>query len=117
METCHADRLVFIDEAAAKINMTPLYGWSPRGKRCYRRAPCNWSTTTMLSSIQLDGKNEGIIFNGGVTKEIFKEYIGNVLPTLNSGDIIVVDNMRSHKATSICAGSGAEKWKSDICPI
>ena len=47
----------------------------------------------MLSSIRLDGKSEGIIFKGGVTKEIFKEYIEEVLlPTLKPGDIIVMDN-------------------------
>ena len=51
----------------------------------------------MLSSIRLDGKNEGVIFNGGVTKEIFKEYIEEVLlPTLKPGDIIVMDNLRAH---------------------
>lgn len=97
METCQAEHLVFVDEAAAKTNMTPLYGWSPKGERCYGKSPCNWSTTTMLSSIRLDGKNEGVIFNGGVTKEIFKEYIEEVLlPTLKPGDIIVMDNLRAH---------------------
>ena len=99
MEACNPERLVFVDEAAAKTNMTPLYGWSPKGKRCYGRAPCNWSTTTMLSSIRLDGTSEGIIFNGGVTKEIFREYIEDVLlPSLKPGDIIVMDNLRAHKA-------------------
>ena len=53
----------------------------------------------MLSSIRLDGKNECVIFNGGVTKEIFKEYIEDVLlPTLKPGDIIVMDNLRAHNA-------------------
>lgn len=99
MESCQAEHLVFVDEAAAKTNMTPIYGWSPRGMRCYGKAPCNWSTTTMLSSIRLDGNNEGIIFNGAVTKEIFKEYIEDVLlPTLKPGDIIVMDNLRAHNA-------------------
>ena len=99
METCNPERLVFVDEADAKTNMTPLYGWSIKGKRCYGKAPCNWSTTTMLSSIRLDGTSEGIIFKGGVTKEIFKEYIEDVLlPALKPGDIIVMDNLRAHKA-------------------
>lgn len=54
----------------------------------------------MLSSIRLDGKSEGLIFNGGVTKEIFKEYIEDVLlPTLKPGDIIVMDNLRAHNAS------------------
>ena len=99
METCQPEHLVFVDEAAAKTNMTPLYGWSPKGKRCYGRAPCNWSTTTMLSSIRLNGKSEGIIFDGGVTKGIFREYIEDILlPTLNPGDVIIMDNLRAHNA-------------------
>lgn len=99
METCKPEHLVFVDEASAKTNMTLLYGWSLKGKRCFGKAPCNWSTTTMLSSIRLDGKSQGIIFNGGVTKEIFKEYIEDVLlPTLKPGDIIVMNNLRAHNA-------------------
>ncbi len=99
METCKPENLVFVDEAAAKTNMTPLHGWSPKGQRCYGKAPCNWSTTTMLSSIRLNGKSEGIIFNGGVNKEIFKEYIEDILlPTLKAGDIIIMDNLRAHNA-------------------
>lgn len=53
----------------------------------------------MLSSIRLNGKSESIHFDGGVTKEIFKEYIENVLlPTLKPGDIIIMDNLRAHNA-------------------
>lgn len=53
----------------------------------------------MLSSIRLDGKSEGIIFKGAVPKEIFKEYIEDVLlPTLKPGDVIVMDNLRAHNA-------------------
>lgn len=53
----------------------------------------------MLSSIRLSGQTEGILFAGGVTKDIFKEYIEEVLlPTLNPGDIIIMDNLRAHNA-------------------
>lgn len=53
----------------------------------------------MLSSIRLNGKSEGIIFDGGVTKGIFREYIEDILlPTLNPGDVIIMDNLRAHNA-------------------
>ena len=53
----------------------------------------------MLSSIRLNGKSEGIIFDGGVKKEIFREYIEDVLlPTLKPGDVIIMDNLRAHNA-------------------
>lgn len=53
----------------------------------------------MLSSIRLNGQSEGIIFDGGVSKEIFREYIEEVLlPSLKPGDIIVMDNLRAHNA-------------------
>lgn len=53
----------------------------------------------MLSSIRLNGQSEGIIFDGGVSKELFREYIEDVLlPSLKPGDIIVMDNLRAHNA-------------------
>lgn len=64
--------LVFLDESCAKTNMTPFYGWSKRGVRCYGHAPCSWKRYTMLSSIRLDGTTENILFEDGLDKKHFR---------------------------------------------
>lgn len=92
------DHLVFIDESCAKTNMTPLYGWSKAGSRCYGRAPCSWQRFTMLSSIRINGSTESIIFEKGLDKSIFEYFMREVLgPELNAGDIVIMDNCRAHK--------------------
>lgn len=90
--------LVFIDESCAKTNMTPFYGWSKTGERCYGHTPCAWKRYTMLSSLRLDGASESILFENGLDKKTFTEYIYDVLlPTLKEGDVIVMDNLQAHK--------------------
>ena len=92
------DHLVFLDEACAKTNMTPLYGWSGKGERCYGHAPCTWKRYTMLSSMRLNGSVENYLFEKGLIKEVFEDFIYNILrPELHSGDIIICDNCRAHK--------------------
>jgi transposase len=91
-------RLVFIDESSAKTNMCKLYGRSGRGTRCYDSTPASWSTTTMISSIRLDGSTECVVFDGAIDRSMFRAYMKNVLlPVLQSGDIVVLDNLSSHK--------------------
>lgn len=92
-------RLVFIDESAAKTNMTRLYGRSLIFSRCYDFAPYgHWSTTTMLSSLRLDGTTACMVIEGGTSGEVFYEYVREILaPTLKPGDIVVLDNLSAHK--------------------
>lgn len=94
-----ADRLVFIDESAAKTNMTRLRGRGRRGQRIHDRAPHgHWNTTTMIGSIRLDGTVCCMAINGATTREIFREYVRQVLcPSLRPGDIVIVDNLSAHK--------------------
>jgi transposase len=93
------NRLVFIDEAGAKTNMTRLYGRGPRGQRVYDRTPHgHWCTTTMFSSIRSDGSTACMAVDGASTGEIFQIYIRQVLlPTLQPGDIVMLDNLAAHK--------------------
>lgn len=98
MKNVEIERLVFIDESAAKTNMTPLRGWSPKGERCYGHAPGKWKTSTMLSSIRSSGECKYYLVEGGVNKIIFKEYIEEyLLPTLPENSIIIMDNCKAHK--------------------
>jgi transposase len=93
-------RLVFLDESGLKTNMTRLYGRAYKGIRCYDTAPCgHWETVTILSLVRLDGTTESILFDGAVDRKMFDEYIKQILaPQLRSGDIVIMDNLKTHKS-------------------
>ena len=92
-------KLVFIDESGAKTNMTRLRGRAPRGERLHACAPCGrWESTTMISSVRLDGSTACMTVGGATNTEVFHAYVGEVLlPTLGEGDIVVMDNLSAHK--------------------
>ena len=78
--------------------MRPIFGRSQRGERCFGSAPGAWKTTTMLSSIRVDGTWESLAFEGTVNKKIFGYYMQDILlPTLHPGDVVIMDNLSSHK--------------------
>ena len=79
--------------------MTRLRGRSQEGSRCHARAPRgHWKTLTMLSSIRLDGSTECIVVEGAMDRAMFSEYIAQILcPTLRPKDIVIMDNLSSHK--------------------
>jgi transposase len=108
-------RLVFIDESGAKTNMTRLYGRAKDGQRAVDDAPAgHWCTTTMISSIRLNGSTACMVVDGATTKDIFKAYVDKILlPTLHPGDVVVLDNLSSHKNQDIedlIESVGAELW-------
>ena len=109
------EKLVFIDESGAKTNMTRLYGRAKEGARATDDAPSgHWCTTTMISSMRLDGSTACMVVDGATTKDIFKAYLEQILlPTLKAGDIIVLDNLSAHKNKEIrdlIESVGAELW-------
>ena len=109
------EKLVFIDESGAKTNMTRLYGRAKAGQRAVDDTPSgHWCTTTMISSIRLDGSTACMVVDGATTKDIFKAYVEQILlPTLNAGDIVVLDNLSSHKNKEIrelIESVGAQLW-------
>lgn len=97
-KTCDINRLVFIDESAAQTNMVPVYGRAMKGERCCGFAKGSWQTTTMLSSVRLNGTTQCMVFAGAVNKTIFGLYMTkSLLPVLKDGDIVIMDNLSSHK--------------------
>ncbi len=92
-------RLVFLDESGAKTNMTRLRGRAKGGGRCVDDAPHgHWYTTTMISSIRLDGSTACMAIDGATSAEVFRAYVHHVLvPTLRPGDLVVLDNLSAHK--------------------
>lgn len=92
------EKLVFLDESGAKTNMTRLRGRSLYGSRLFAFAPHgHWCTTTMISAIRLNGETAAMEVEGPSDGPVFREYVRSVLvPSLHPGDIVVMDNLRTH---------------------
>jgi transposase len=97
------ERLVFIDETWTKTNMAPLRGWAPRGQRLITKVPHGrWKTTTFLAALRLNRIDAPWLFEGPIDGESFRTYVERVLmPTLRKGDIVIMDNLGSHKAKAV----------------
>ena len=80
--------------------MTRLRGRAPRGQRVHARSPHgHWQTTTMISSIRLDGSTACMAIEGATDTEVFRAYVHRVLcPTLCVGDVVIMDNLSPHKS-------------------
>ncbi len=98
-----ASRLVFIDETWTKTNMAPLRGWSRRGTRLIEKVPHgHWRTMTLLAALRCDGVMAPCVFDGPINGASFRAYVEQLLtPTLRPGDIVVMDNLGSHKSAAI----------------
>lgn len=96
-------RLVFLDEAGAKTNMIRLYGRTIGGRRLVDAAPQgHWGTTTMLSSLRMDGGTAAMVIEGATDTPVFQAYVEHVLvPWLRPTDIVVMDNLSPHKSPAI----------------
>jgi transposase len=120
-------RLVFIDETWTKTNMAPLRGWSRRGQRLPAKVPHGrWTTMTFLAALRHDRLEAPWLIEGPIDGESFRLYIDKVLiPTLRQGDIVVMDNLGSHRSSAIrraLRAAGAKlfflpKYSPDLNPI
>jgi len=90
---------VFIDETWVKTNMAPLRGWGPRGQRLDAKVPHgHWRTLTFIAALRHDRVTAPWVINGPINGTIFQRYVTDILvPTLAPGDIVVLDNLGSHK--------------------
>lgn len=96
-------RLVFIDETWIKTNMAPIRGWGPRGERLKGFAPDGrWRTLTFLAALRADALTAPCIIDGPINGTIFRAYVEEMLlPELRPGDIVILDNLGSHRAQAI----------------
>lgn len=96
-------RLVFIDETWIKTNMSPIRGWGRKGKRLRGFAPHgHWNTTTFIAALRCDGLTAPCVFDGPINGISFRAYVEQILiATLKPGDIVIMDNLGSHKAKVI----------------
>jgi transposase len=120
-------RLVFIDETWTKTNMAPLRGWAPRGERLKASVPHgHWKTMTFLAALRSNRVEAPWLLDGPIDGDSFRLYVERVLvPTLRLGDIVVMDNLGSHKSAAVrqaIRAAGARlfflpKYSPDLNPI
>jgi transposase len=96
-------RLVFIDETWASTNMARRHGRCPRGERLQVGVPHgHWKTTTFIGALTLRGFIAPWVLNGPINADAFETYVEKVLvPELRQGDIVVMDNLSSHKGSRV----------------
>ena len=111
-------RLVFIDETWAKTNMTRSHGRCLRGQRLVAKVPHgHWQTMTFLAALRSDRITAPCVLDGPVNGESFKAYVEQLLvPTLKPGDIVVMDNLGSHKSRAVRAAIRAAGAKLFFLP-
>ncbi len=98
-----SERLVFIDETGTSTNMARLRGRAPRGERLVGKVPHgHWKTTTFVAGLRASALTAPCVLDGPMNGDAFLAYVEQVLvPALKPGDIVVMDNLSSHKAPII----------------
>ena len=96
-------RLVFVDETWAKTNMAPLRGWAPKGQRLHAKVPYgHWKTMTFIAALRSDRIDAPFVFDQPINGASFTQWIEEQLcPTLSPGDIVILDNLSSHKKPTV----------------
>src|SRR5271157_4481027 len=120
-------RLIFIDETWTKTNMAPLRGWGPRGSRVIGKAPFKrWKTMTFIAALRHDGIAAPCLFDGPINGAVFLAWVReSLVPALNPGEIVVMDNLGSHRGKAVRSAireAGAKlfflpKYSPDLNPI
>jgi len=103
-KTVSPRRLIFIDETWTTTNMTRLRGRAPRGERLVAKIPHgHWKTTTLIGALGIEGMRCAAVVDGAVNAEMFEAFVEQVLvPKLRPGDIVIMDNLSSHKRARVC---------------
>lgn len=119
--------LIFIDETWAKTNMTRTYGRSPCGTRVVERVPAGrWETTTFLGALRVQGFVAPLTVDGPINGPLFLAWVEqHLVPTLSPGDVVIMDNLSSHKRVrtrELIESAGAElvflpPYSPDLNPI
>ena len=101
--TLDPTKLVFIDETWAKTNMARLYGRCAKGQRLVCPVPHgHWKTTTFIAGLRHNAITAPLVIDRPMNGVIFKAYVEQMLaPTLSPGDIVVMDNLSSHKIDGV----------------
>ena len=121
------ERLVFVDETSTNTKLTKRTGWAPVGQRLLDYIPFgHWPTQTIIAGLRHHGLTAPWVLDGPINKASFELYIETQLaPTLRKGDVVILDNLSSHKssrATQILKDIGAwflflPPYSPDLNPI
>ena len=97
------DRLIFIDETWASTKMARTHGRAPRGERLRAAVPHgHWKTTTFVAGLRNSGMVAPMVLDGPINGAAFQAYVEQVLiPELRPGDIVIMDNLGSHKGPGL----------------
>jgi transposase len=126
-ETIDPERLVFVDEMGLKTNLTRLRGWAEGGQRLVEAVPGGrWTTQTLVHAVGLEGTRAAMVLDGPVNGLTFAGFCEHFLaPVLLPGDLVVLDNLSSHKsraAEAVVEAAGAKlvylpPYSPDLNPI
>lgn len=121
------ERLVFVDETGTTTKMTRLRGRARRGQRLRMKAPFgHWGTQTFIAALRHDGLTAPWVIDRPMNRQIFEAWVETQLaPTLKPGDMVILDNLSSHrseKASAILKQRGAwflylPPYSPDLNPI
>jgi transposase len=102
-ESIDPERLVFLDETSLKTDLTRLRGWAEGGERLVEAIPGGkWQTNTLVQAVALDGTRAAMVLDGPINGESFVGFCEWLLvPALYPGDLVVMDNLSSHKSASV----------------
>ncbi|MBY6243935.1 IS630 family transposase [Methylosinus sp. Sm6] len=97
------EKLVFIDETSVSTNMARRFGRGPCGERCRASVPFgHWKTTTLIAALRVDRIDAPMTIDGALDGRSFLAYVEQVLaPTLCAGEIVVLDNVSTHKVGGV----------------
>lgn len=110
-----AERLVFLDETWAKTNMARVYGRAPVGQRVVDHVPHgHWKTCTFLCAMRKEGVVAPLVLDGPIDGDSFRAWVEQHLSAeLKPGDVVVMDNLSSHKVKGVreaIEAVGASVW-------
>lgn len=99
------ERLVFVDETGLKTDMSRLRGWAQRGARLAEAVPGgHWHIHTLVHAVALDGTRAAMVLDGPIDSLCFAGFCEHFLaPSLAPGDLVVLDNLSSHKSSAAIA--------------
>jgi transposase len=111
------ERLVFVDETGVKTNLSRIRGWAESGARLVEAMPGgHWGTSTLVHAVALDGTRAAMVLDGPLNSVCFTGFCEQFLaPALRPGDLVVLDNLASHKSSSAVAA--VEKVGAKIVPL
>lgn len=100
--------MIFVDESGFRLGSPPNYGWAPIGEKSPGKATHgDWCTMTMIGALALDGWRGFVTIDAATDGDVFLAYVQQELvPQLRPGDVVVMDNLNSHKGAAVLAAIG-----------